>query len=128
MRTGYPWKAWLTILMCSATAQAHHSFSATYVPDQQISIEGQVVQLLFRNPHSFIHVVAPDTQGQMQRWAIEWASAAVLKGNNISVDTLAIGDKVIATGNPGRNVADHRILLRSIVRPSDGWKWIGTFQ
>ena len=111
----------------SAPGQAHHSFPATYLVDQQVTISGTVVQFLFRNPHSFIHVMAPDKSGTMQRWAVEWGAGGALGGDKISGETLKPGDKVIVTGNPGRDPADHRIRLRSIVRPSDGWKWSGTF-
>src|SRR5665213_1411261 len=45
----------------------------------------------------------------------------------VTHDTLKPGDKVIVVGNPGRNPADHRIRMQSIERPSDGWKWAGTF-
>ena len=37
------------------------------------------------------------------------------------------GDHVVITGNPGRNPEDHRLRMRTIARPSDGWKWGGTF-
>jgi DNA/RNA endonuclease YhcR with UshA esterase domain len=110
-----------------APVQAHHSFPATYLVDQQVTINGTVVQFLFRNPHSFIHVMAPDKDGTIQRWAVEWGAGGALGGDNISGETLKPGDKVIVTGNPSRNPADHRIRLHSIVRPSDGWKWSGTF-
>ena len=39
-----------------ARADAHHSFAATYVEDQVVTIEGELVQFLFRNPHSFVHL------------------------------------------------------------------------
>jgi len=111
-----------------ALALAHHSFTATYLLDQQIRIEGEVVQLLFRNPHSFIHVMAPDSAGNVQRWAIEWSGAAGLSQDKVSHTTLKPGDHVIVTGNPGRNPEDHRMLLHSVTRPSDGWSWSGVFQ
>jgi hypothetical protein len=107
--------------------QAHHSFPATYVVDQQVTIEGTVVQFLFRNPHSFVHVMGPDKNGVMQRWAVEWAAGGALGGAGVTHDTLKPGDKVKITGNPGRNPADHRIRMQSIERPADGWKWAGTF-
>ena len=43
-------------------------------------------------------------------------------------DTLKAGDHVIITGNPGRTSEDHRIRMRSIFRPKDGFKWSGDFQ
>ena len=35
---------------------AHHSFSSTYLEDQVIAIEGDLVDVVYRNPHSFIHL------------------------------------------------------------------------
>ena len=113
-------------LLTAASAYAHHSFAATYIVDKEIKIEGDLVSFMFRNPHSFVHVEAPDENGQMQRWAIEWAAAGQLTG--ITRETLKAGDHVIITGNPGRTAADHRIRMRSIFRPKDGWKWSGDFQ
>jgi hypothetical protein len=113
-------------LLTAASAYAHHSFAATYIVDKEIKIEGDLVSFMFRNPHSFVHVQAPDDQGQMQRWAIEWAAAGQLNG--VKHDTLKPGDHVIITGNPGRTAEDHRIRMRSIFRPKDGWKWSGDFQ
>ena len=108
------------------TTYAHHSFAATYIADKELKIEGDMIQFMFRNPHSFVHLMAPDDQGQVQRWAVEWAAAGQLNG--ITRDTLKPGDHVIITGNPGRNVEDHRLRMRSILRPADGWKWSGNFQ
>lgn len=107
---------------------AHHSFAATYLEDQEQTIEGELVQFLYRNPHSFVHVMAPDETKQMQRWAIEWGGGGQLGQQGVTRETLKPGDHVIVTGNPGRNPADHRLRMRMIVRPKDGWKWSGTFQ
>ena len=113
-------------LVSGATVYAHHSFAATYIVDKEIKIEGEMVSFMFRNPHSFVQVEAPDDQGVVQRWAIEWAAAGQLSG--VKRDTLKFGDHVIVTGNPGRTVEDHRIRMRSIFRPKDGWKRSGDFQ
>jgi Family of unknown function (DUF6152) len=109
----------------AAAAYAHHSFAATYFEDQTVTVEGKLVQFLFRNPHSFVHLEAPDDKGEVQTWAVEWGGGGQLSRDGISRDTLKPGDHVIVTGNPGRNPADHRIRMRSISRPSDGWKWSG---
>jgi thiamine monophosphate kinase len=50
-----------------------------------------------------------------------------LRQQDITRETLKPGDHVIITGNPGRNPADHRLRLRKIERPSDGWEWGGDF-
>jgi Family of unknown function (DUF6152) len=107
---------------------AHHSFSATYFEDKVQKVEGNLVQFLYRNPHSFVHLEGPDEHGATQRWAVEWGAGLQLNQQGVMRDTLRVGDHVIIEGNPGRNPEDHRLRMRSIVRPSDGWKWSGTFQ
>ena len=104
---------------------AHHSFAATYKEGETQKIEGTVVQFLFRNPHSFLHVDAPDEKGVMQTWAIEWGAGGQLGRQGVTRDSLKPGDHIIVTGQPGRNPEDHRLRLSSISRPADGWKWGG---
>ena len=108
-------------------AYAHHSFAATYLEDQTVTIEGDLVQFLFRNPHSFVHVMVKEKDGTMVRYAVEWGGAGQLGGQGVTRETLKPGDHVIISGSPGRNPADHRLRMKTIVRPSDGWKWGGTF-
>jgi hypothetical protein len=116
------------VLVAAIPAHAHHSFAATYFEDKVQKIEGNLVQFLYRNPHSFVHVEGPDEKGVVQRWAVEWGAGLQLNQQGVMRDTLRVGDHVIVEGNPGRNPQDHRLRMRSILRPSDGWKWSGTFQ
>ena len=116
---------WLGVvlpLVCTVPALAHHSFAATYLEDQSVTIEGQIVQFLLRNPHSFVHVMVKEPDGTLQRYVVEWGSPAQLAGK-VSRDTLKPGDQVVISGNPGRNVADRRVRLLTFKRPSDGWSW-----
>lgn len=110
-------------LMYGVAAQAHHSFTAMYHGNDTIEIEGQVIQFLFRNPHSFVHVMATDADGNTTRWNIEWGGASILNGGGVAADTLKRGDMVIIRGNPGRNPDDHRIRMRTLERVSDGFTW-----
>jgi hypothetical protein len=112
----------------ASSASAHHSFTATYDENAKLKIEGEIAQFLFRNPHSMIHVTAKDADGNMHRWAIEWAGVSALAGNGVTRETLRIGDHVVVTGNPGRNPEEYRLRLLSIERTADGWTWKGSFE
>jgi len=114
-------------IVSGGRALAHHSFAATYFEDKTQKVEGNLVQFLYRNPHSFVHVEGPDDKGVMQRWAIEWGAGGQLGRQGVTRETLKPGDHVIIVGNPGRNPDDHRLRMVNITRPSDGWKWGGTF-
>lgn len=112
-----------TIGTTATRAYAHHSFAATYLEDQTVTIEGDLVQFLFRNPHSFVHVMVKEPDGSMVRYAVEWGGAGQLGGQGVTRETLKPGDHVIITGAPGRNPADHRIRMISLYRPKDKFGW-----
>ena len=58
-------------LVVAAQAYAHHSFPATYLEDQRVQIEGELVQFQFRNPHSFVHVMVKEKDGSVVRYGVE---------------------------------------------------------
>jgi hypothetical protein len=113
----------LTLVAAASPVRAHHSFAATYDEGKTVKIEGRLVQFQFRNPHSFVYVTAPDPAGQMQRWTVEWGGGGQLDSQGITRETLRPGDSIVVTGNPGRNPADYRVRLLTLLRPSDGFSW-----
>ena len=106
-------------------ALAHHSATATYIVGKSVKIDGTLKELIWRNPHSYIKVEAPDDKGEMQIWVIEGAAPGQLADQGLTVNRLRPGDRVVVTGMPGRIAEDHRLLLESVERPSDGFKWKG---
>lgn len=114
----------VSVALLSATAAyAHHSFGATYNSNETITIDGKLVQFVFRNPHSFVHVEAPDQSGTMQRWAVEWSGAGALAGQGVERTTLHAGDEVVITGRPSRTPGEYRVQMLTLTRPLDGFEW-----
>lgn len=121
-------KLWLLLIagvFASATVSiaAHHSFAGTYLEDQVIAIEGDLVDVVYRNPHSFIHLSAPDGTSHMRVWAVECSNRGQLRLQGVLEETLKPGDHLVITGSPGRDAGAWRLRLRTIVRPKDGWRW-----
>jgi hypothetical protein len=104
-------------------AGAHHSTAAAYQLSQTEAIEGTVVQIAFREPHTYVHVVATDRDGFTHRWSLQWADQAKLAHDGVRTSTLRPGDRVRVTGHPGRNPDAYQLLITSITRASDGWAW-----
>ncbi len=113
--------------LLAGRAYAHHSFAATYIESKKVTIEGDLVQFLWRNPHSFVQIVAKDAKGQSQRWSAEWGSGGQLGNQGVARDTLKVGDHLIITGDPSRTAGDYRVRVRTIYRPADQWRWGGEF-
>jgi hypothetical protein len=111
------------IILGGATAFGHHSYAATYDTTKDIKLEGKLLQFVYRNPHTFVHVQAPDENGQMQRWAVEWAATNQLDRAGVTRDTLKIGDVVVLMVHPSRVAGEYRALMVNLKRPSDGFTW-----
>ena len=116
------------LLLCAfvlvgSVARAHHSYGATYETKKEIKLEGKLVQFVYRNPHSFVHIQAPDESGTMQRWAVEWSGTAQLANSGVQRDSLKVGDAIVVSARPSRVPGEYRVLMVRLVRPSDGFAW-----
>jgi len=117
----------VTAALCAAgsAAYAHHSYAATYDTSQEIKLEGKLLQFVYRNPHSFVHLQAPDKDGVQQRWAVEWSGTGQLANQGVTRESLKVGDQVVIVGRPSRVPGEFRALMVNLKRPSDGFTWGG---
>jgi uncharacterized protein DUF6152 len=113
----------VVVALIASSASAHHSFGATYETSKSIKLEGAIVQFVYRNPHSFVHVDAPDDHGVSQRWAVEWGGTSQLAQAGVKRDSLKVGDKVVINGRPSRVPGEYRVLMVNLTRPADGFNW-----
>src|SRR5688572_17630987 len=89
-----------------------------------MTIDGEIVQVSIRNPHSWVHVAVKDQSGgEPKIWAIEWAAGTQLNRGGVNGRTLRVGDQVNVVGAPPRNPDQLRMEMLIIRRPSDGWSW-----
>jgi hypothetical protein len=115
----------IAVMAASVPAYGHHSFVAYYVEDETVSVEGQVVEFEYRNPHAWVYIEARDNDGRVQRIGAEWANPGRLSQQGILRDTIKPGDRVIVTGSPSRNPTELNMHLKGLTRLSDGWRWAG---
>ena len=127
MMRRFPLLVLAATLAAGAAASAHHSYGATYDTSKEIKLEGKLVQFVYRNPHSFVHVQAPDESGVSQRWAVEWSGGGQLANQGVTRESLKVGDEVVIIGRPSRVPGEFRALMVRLTRPADGFTW-GTRQ
>jgi hypothetical protein len=113
------------LFLACGVADAHHSYAATYDTSKEIKLEGKLVQFVYRNPHSFVHLQAPDDKGVEQRWSVEWSGTGQLANSGVTRESLKVGDEVVIVGRPSRVPGEYRALMVSLSRPSDGFTWGG---
>jgi Family of unknown function (DUF6152) len=111
------------IVSLSTPLVGHHSFAEFYIEEDTIEVEGEIVEVQYKNPHSWIHVQAEDPFRRATIYAVEWASVSRLERDGITKRTLHQGDWVRIWASPNRNPNDNRVRLKRIERRSDHWTW-----
>jgi hypothetical protein len=109
------------IVVTGVSARAHHGY-ANFFLDQRLSIEGQIEELRYANPHIVMKIRTADSAV----YTATWRSASQVERAGVTRTTLKVGDHVIVTGAPPRDPASHELMpVREIRRPRDGWIWKG---
>ncbi len=95
----------LTAVGASTAAYAHHAFAAEFDADAPVLLKGKVVTVEWVNPHTWIHITVPDTDGKGKakagttyNWAIEGGTPNTLLRTGIKKDSLKVGTEVVVRG------------------------------
>jgi hypothetical protein len=89
--------------MWATTALAHHS-GAMFDETQMRSLSGTVRDFQWHNPHCYIQLVVPSTQGGPdEEWSLEMAAPMYLYNLGWRPSSLKPGDKITVKISPLRN-------------------------
>ena len=114
--------ALLGTMLVGMPIQAHHGYSA-FERENTVTIEGNIEEIKYMNPHSILIVKTTDSQ----MYTVEWLSLPQLHRAGINYDTLRIGDHLVLSGAPARDPAVPKMsIVRNLKRTSDGWNWPAT--
>jgi hypothetical protein len=89
-------------LIIGAPAAAHHSSSA-YDKDKQLIVAGTVKEFRWANPHCWLYVLVPDSNGGTNLWSMEGGSVSVLARNGWRADSIKTGEHVRVMVQPNRD-------------------------
>ena len=110
-----------SILVASA-AYAHHSFAKEYDESKSVTLDGQIVSVDMRNPHSWVYFTAKDPTGTVRKYGAEWFNLHRLQQSGVTTDTFKVGEHIVVTGAPNWTATEYSVHLKSI-RKDDGWSW-----
>ena len=80
---------------------AHHGRGATYDLTQQVTLEGTITEVSWRNPHIAIFMDVREGNGDVVEWIIEHSNITTLVRQGYGRTTLTVGEQVTAIVNPG---------------------------
>jgi hypothetical protein len=94
------------LLLCGTTALAHHSFNV-FDMQRQVTLEGEVVEFEWTNPHTWTWIDVTNEDGSVTRWGLEGMSPNFLGRRGWSKNTFRPGDRItvviapLKSGEPG---------------------------
>ena len=102
--------------LAGVAALAHHS-RVEYVGNEIHEVEGEVVRLVWRNPHIMITVRETGRDGRTVDWVLEGPGAGTAARDGLSDGHVALGDHVQAAGNRSAR-RDTWLRLAHVMGPS----------
>jgi DNA/RNA endonuclease YhcR with UshA esterase domain len=104
----------LSILVCAAPALAHHSFTAEYYSDKNVTLTGTLTKVEWVNPHVFLYVDVKDSSGKVTSWAVETVSTVALHRYGAKRAMFVEGQTVTIDGYPAKDGTKALVGLRHI--------------
>ena len=123
-------------LLTSGTALGHHSL-AEYDRSVVEEFEGEVVRVLWRNPHVRLTIRTQAADGSEQIWELEAMDVNSLDRRNVPDDLVQAGDRVRVAGSPSTRRVRHmnvnnvllpgnrEILMRNAAEPRWSRDYVG---
>ena len=101
----FPVVAVCALLAWAAPALAHHSLTAEFDTDRTVTVSGTITEMKWSNPHAWLYITVKDPKGQMQNWAVEFATPNQLYRRGWTREDLPAGAVVTVNGYPSRDKA-----------------------
>jgi hypothetical protein len=86
-------------LAASVPALAHHS-GAAYDHSKQTTVQGEVKEWRWSNPHAWLQIYVPGDKGNKQLWSFEATSPNILVKQGFTRTGMRPGDKIKVTFYP----------------------------
>lgn len=90
-------------LMAGVGLQAHHSLAGVYDLEKEVTLQGALKKLNFKNPHSSIELTVTNEDGSTTDWVLITASTRILTREGVSKRSIKPGDVLKITLLPARN-------------------------
>jgi hypothetical protein len=104
------------VLLSSLPVQAHHSVQGEFDLDDRITLTGTVSEVVWVNPHAYVHLDVKNDDGTVTTWALETGPIARMRRGGLTKQALAgkPGEQVTAVGMPALREGNNSIWLIKI--------------
>jgi hypothetical protein len=79
--------------------------------DKEVTLEGEVKDLQWANPHAWLEIMVPTASGGSTQWSLEMGTTGMLTRAGWKSSTLKANDKVTVIINPSKSGSPSGRLL-----------------
>ena len=103
------------LAVAAGPLSAHHGRGDAYDMQNPVTLEGQVTEVRWANPHVVIFMDVADAQGNVVNWGFENSNVSTLARQGYNRRTLRVGQDITAIVNPSRQGAPVGIVVAVIL-------------
>lgn len=100
-------------LVLTLGAWAHHSVAVNFDRSREITIQGVLTEMTWRNPHSHFRIDVTTDDGSQLEWLVEMGAINTMRRAGFEVGLFVPGETVSITGWPGWR--DRTLYLNSAI-------------
>jgi hypothetical protein len=114
------------LLAGAAGLAAHHSLTAEFDTSKTVSLSGTITEMKWTNPHSWLYIDVKNARGQVENWAVEFASPNSLYRRGWRKSDLPPKDVISVVGYPSRDTKSRTISATDVKLPDGRTLFAGT--
>ena len=107
----------LSLFAFPIASLAHHAVAGNYDTSTVIELEGEVTDVLWRNPHVQASMRVVDGNGDEQVWEMATTALSNMRRWQIDPSFIAVGDTIRVAGNPAIRV-ENRLYFTNLLTSS----------
>jgi hypothetical protein len=104
----------LGLLGLPFASNAHHAIAGNYDAQTIVEVEGEVMDILWRNPHPQVSMRVIADSGEVQIWEIATTALSNMRRWQIEPNFMHVGDTIRVAGNPAIRV-DHGLYISNVL-------------
>jgi hypothetical protein len=104
----------ICLMAVPLAGNAHHSVAGNYDSSTIIEVEGEVTEVIWRNPHVQVSLRSIDENGVEQNWELATTALSNMRRWQIDPSFIEVGDTIRVAGNPALRI-DHGLYFSNVL-------------